>query len=215
MSQRVPIYLVHTCCPSGRDMLAVGLRSTQTSSTLIQHRASIVAFRGTSLNRSLTEQTGCLRVPSTTTQPCNPLRQVPRHTVSQRLSSVHRQNYHPLHSSALASSSFVSRWLSRGRGMRRRIGAWADSLGVTSGHPNRNDRSRTPEDSRDGEELFVMPGWAVVKHREGEVGKDGSPAPFDLHVSVSGFCSEARPPSAVSRTQRVIVSVVRRESLSC
>lgn len=130
-----------------------------------------------------------------------------------------------LHRTAVRSSFFTN-WLSRGSGMRSRIGAWADSLGVSSGHARRNDGARTPEEARQGEELFVMPGWAVIKHREGEVSKDGSPgmsdhlpyqvvtdsiAPFDLHVSVSGFCSEARSPTAVSRTQRVIVSVVKRK----
>jgi hypothetical protein len=59
--------------------------------------------------------------------------------------------------------------------MRSRIGAWADSLGVSSGHLRRNDGARTPEEARQGEELFVMPGWAVIKHREGETSRDGSP----------------------------------------
>lgn len=60
--------------------------------------------------------------------------------------------------------------------MRRRIGAWADSLGVTSTHVSReNDGSRTPAEMSESEELFVMPGWAVVKYREGETSKDGSP----------------------------------------
>jgi hypothetical protein len=37
-------------------------------------------------------------------------------------------------------------------------------------------------------------------------------APFDIHVSVSGFCAQSRPPSKVTRTQRVMLSVVKRES---
>lgn len=55
----------------------------------------------------------------------------------------------------------LSRWLGRGR-MRRTIGAWADSLGVT-GHTDARSEEKDP---REHEELFVMPGWAVVRYRE-------------------------------------------------
>jgi hypothetical protein len=70
--------------------------------------------------------------------------------------------------------------------MRRRIGAWADSLGVTSTHVSReNDGSRTPAEMSESEELFVMPGWAVVKYREGETSKDGSPGRSLLSLALS------------------------------
>ena len=89
--------------------------------------------------------------------------------------------YRRLHTTPV-HPSFIGRWLSKGSGMRRRIGAWADSLGVTSGHLNNAPRSgsHSPKDGqngedREGEELFVMPGWAVVKYREGvEAGQGGS-----------------------------------------
>jgi len=45
--------------------------------------------------------------------------------------------------------------------MRGRIRAWAGSLGLTEGQES------TPEtDEPLGEELYVMPGWAVAKARE-------------------------------------------------
>jgi hypothetical protein len=45
--------------------------------------------------------------------------------------------------------------------MRGRIRAWAGSLGLTEGQ-----ESAPETDEPLGEELYVMPGWAVAKARE-------------------------------------------------
>lgn len=58
----------------------------------------------------------------------------------------------------------VSKWIGRGRKMRRRLGAWAESVGLTQGSE--------PVLGPDGqpivgeEELFVLPGWAVLKPKQ-------------------------------------------------
>ena len=60
-----------------------------------------------------------------------------------------------------SSSSKIGRpqWLKRG--MRGRLRAWADSVGLTAGQEN-----AAPTDEPVGEELYVMPGWAVAKLRD-------------------------------------------------
>jgi len=47
------------------------------------------------------------------------------------------------------------------RGMRGRIRAWAGSLGLTEGQESAPGTAEPL-----GEELYVMPGWAVAKARE-------------------------------------------------
>lgn len=50
--------------------------------------------------------------------------------------------------------------------MRRRLGAWAESVGLV-------DHARDPgqqdvADALGAEELYVMPGWAVARHVNGQ-----------------------------------------------
>ena len=73
---------------------------------------------------------------------------------------------------------WLGAWLRRGTGMRRRIGAWAESFGIIE--PDRHDhRSRGGDGGEgleevQGEEMFLMPGWAVVKYRDEKV-DEGAP----------------------------------------
>ena len=66
---------------------------------------------------------------------------------------------HSFHTSSPSSKLGRPRWLKRG--MRGRIRAWAGSLGLTEGQ-----ESPRETDEPLGEELYVMPGWAVAKGRE-------------------------------------------------
>lgn len=115
----------------------------------------------------------------------------------------------------------VSKWIGRGRKMRRRLGAWAESVGLTQASEPVLGPNGQPIVGE--EELFVLPGWAVLKPKaDGPVaiGMTRPPdlrlqtGPLDLHVSISGFCSQSRPPKQVTRTQRVMLSAVRREFFS-
>jgi hypothetical protein len=130
----------------------------------------------------------------------------------------------PLHTTSRPYDSERRSWLHRKHGMRGRLKALADSIGLTS-----QDEPRPMTEESVGEELFVMPGWAVAKRRsdveastslasadttlcESLYQDYAHPAvPFDLHVSISGYCSLARPASLTTRTQRVMVSLVRRK----
>lgn len=58
--------------------------------------------------------------------------------------------------------------------MRRRIGAWAESIGLVDHLPDVS-QLRSAEEPLGPEELFVMPGWAVVKYRDTENVKDDAP----------------------------------------
>jgi hypothetical protein len=68
-------------------------------------------------------------------------------------------SYHSFHTTSPSSKLSRPRWLKRG--MRGRIRAWAGSLGLTEGQESAPDT-----DEPLGEELYVMPGWAVAKGRE-------------------------------------------------
>lgn len=163
---------------SHRDMLARSFKGIHTPHYSFQHAQTSSSQRFLNRGTFLTNQSGqyhsCSLSSLVASRPPILSRASPKPPINnpQANQRVYRHSFHHI---ASLNTSFIGRWLSRGRGMRRRIGAWADSLGVTSGHPSRNDGSRTPEESREGEELFVMPGWAVVKYREDVKTEAGAP----------------------------------------
>jgi hypothetical protein len=87
-------------------------------------------------------------------------------------------SFHPFHTTSPSSKLTRPRWLKRG--MRGRIRAWAGSLGLTEGQ-----ESAPETDEPLGEELYVMPGWAVAKGRE--LTEDGTSASVAVDPSIGEF----------------------------
>jgi hypothetical protein len=67
--------------------------------------------------------------------------------------------------------------------MRRRIGAWADSFGLTDQRPRAGQSKVDNEEVLGAEELYVMPGWAVVKMRDKDEGEKATSQPDAEHTS--------------------------------
>lgn len=76
--------------------------------------------------------------------------------------------------------------------MRRTIGAWAENFGIIepSSHNHHHHDERERLDEVKGEELFVMPGWAVVKYRP-EKAEEGAPSESNALENVETL-SESR-----------------------
>lgn len=75
------------------------------------------------------------------------------------------------------------------------------------------------------DDIYLMPGWAVGRPRQGVGGlTNGKPTytwtnvieltftgPFDVFLSTTGFCAHTREPHLASRTQRAVIALVKRE----
>lgn len=90
-----------------------------------------------------------------------------------------------LHTTSPSSRLGRPRWLKRG--MRGRIRAWAGSLGLTDGQ-----ESGPETDEPLGEELYVMPGWAVAKGRDGKGDDMAQSKTLDASIGELGFSSVRR-----------------------